>query len=126
MVRESIPKPWDNMDSVLIKYVTLEGRYEILLTSHILLLNHFISLEKDKVNFPFFIFNSLTIFIEKVKQERTLLSLHGDVIKLVVDRYLAMVYSMSVERELLKKNQRRLTHLESTTKRESPLTLAPT
>lgn len=40
MVRELIPKSRDDVDFVLIKYVTLEGRYKILMDSHFLILNH--------------------------------------------------------------------------------------
>jgi len=91
VVRESIPKPWDDVDLVLIKYMTLEGRYKALIASHLFLLNHFIFPEMDKVNFPFFIFDSMIISVEKVKHERAPLPLHGVVIKLVVDRVMAMV-----------------------------------
>lgn len=79
------------MALVLIKYIMLEGRYKVLIASYFFLLNHFIFLEIDKfVNFPFFVFNSLAISIEKFKQEQAPLPLHGVVIKLVVERAFVM------------------------------------
>jgi len=86
VIRESIPKPWDDVALILIKYVMFKGRYKVLLESHLYLLYHFIFPDTDKVNFPFFIFNSLAILVEKVKQERAPLPLHGAIIKLVLDK----------------------------------------
>jgi len=88
--RESIPKPWNDVASMLIKYVMLEGRYKILLASHFFMLNHFIFLDIEKINFPFFIFNFLVISVEKFKQEQSPMPLHGVVIKPVVGRDFSM------------------------------------
>lgn len=50
------------------------------------MLNHFIFLKIDKVNFPFFIFNSLSLLVNKVKRNKSLVPLHGVMIKLFYDR----------------------------------------
>lgn len=87
VVRKSIPKPWYEVVVALIKYITLEGRYKVLLASHFYLLNHFTFLETNRVKFPFFIFNSMLLSINKVKRNRALIPLHAYVIKLVYESY---------------------------------------
>lgn len=52
--------------------------------------DHFILLDINKVNFPFFIFNSLAILVEKVQNERASLPLHGAIIKFVTERGIAL------------------------------------
>lgn len=89
VLRSSIPKPWREVAMVLIKYAILEGRYIILHASYFFLLNHFIFLNTDKVNFPYFIFNSMVILVNKVKQNRVLVPLHESIIKLVYEEVVA-------------------------------------
>lgn len=96
VVRNFILKPLNDVVAILIKYVTLEGIYKILLASHFFMLNHFIFLKIDNVNFPFFIFNSLSLLIEKVKRNRALGPLHGVVIKLVYNRSISLSLKKSL------------------------------
>ena len=76
ILRVSIPKLWQDVATILIKYITLEGRYILLQDSYFFLLNHFFFSNTDRVNFPYFIFNSLTISISKVQQNRARVPLH--------------------------------------------------
>lgn len=86
VIRKSIPNPWDATTVVLIKYVTLEGCYKVFMDSHFYLLNHIIFLDTNKVNFPFFIFNSLALSINKVKKNKVVVPLHYSIIKFIHER----------------------------------------
>lgn len=63
----SLPKIWKELLEVIIKFITLEGRYSIVKGYHFTLLDHFIpNYPYYKVNYPFFLFNSLQHSVDKV------------------------------------------------------------
>ena len=52
IARESLPKPWDRVAMVLMKYLTLEGKFRKLFGHHIAFLN--CVRNKEKVNILLF------------------------------------------------------------------------
>ena len=48
---EKLPDPWNEVCLVLMKYLTLEGRYGVYYYYHFLLLNHFLPLGFDFASF---------------------------------------------------------------------------
>lgn len=87
-VRKSLPSPWYEVANILIKYITLEGRFKIVISYNFSLFNHFIFSYSTKVNFPFFILNILAILVDKFKRNRSQVPLHDIIIKLVHDQAL--------------------------------------
>ena len=55
--REKLPEPWNDMCLVLMQYLTLEGRFDVLYYYHFPLLNHFRN--RDFISIPFFLLHSL-------------------------------------------------------------------
>lgn len=85
ILRNYIPKPWKELANVLIRYITPKGRYNKLYAHHFSLINHFCFLEIDRVNFSFFILNSMSISIRKFMETLTPWPIHGGVITLVYE-----------------------------------------
>lgn len=65
-----------------MRYVTLEGRFKIDFAYHFNLLNHFEFLATNRINFPFFICNSIEYSIERLRYNIIALTLHESVILL--------------------------------------------
>jgi len=81
--RTSLPKPWNEVDKVVMRYVTLEGHHKIVYAYHFGLLNHF--KHGVVVNFPFFIHHSMKLLVLKCKQTQGKVPRNQGVIKLVYE-----------------------------------------
>jgi len=62
-----------------MRYVRLEGRFKVAYAYPFNLFNHFKFLITDKLNFPFFICNSIEYSIETYKRKIVALPLHESV-----------------------------------------------
>eukprot|EP01018_Ginkgo_biloba_P008081 Gb_11347 [translate_table: standard] len=83
IARESLPKPWDRVAMVLMKYLTLEGKFRKLYGHHIAFLN-FVR-NREKVNIPLFLFNSLEKSVFAAKSGKGKPPLHQGLMKMLVD-----------------------------------------
>eukprot|EP01018_Ginkgo_biloba_P038988 Gb_36378 [translate_table: standard] len=83
IARESLPKPWDRVAMVLMKYLTLEGKFRKLFGHHIAFLN-FVR-NKEKVNIPSFLFNSLEKSLVEAKSGKGKSPLHQGLMKMLFD-----------------------------------------
>ncbi len=64
-MQEKLPKPWNEVCLVLMRYLTLEGRYGVYYYYHFPLLNYFY--HWDFISIPFFILHELENTIINVK-----------------------------------------------------------
>eukprot|EP01018_Ginkgo_biloba_P031174 Gb_36132 [translate_table: standard] len=83
IARESLPKPWDRVAMVLMKYLTLEGKFRKLFGHHIAFLN--CVRNREKVNIPLFLFNSLEKSVLAAKSGKGKPPLHQGLMKMLVD-----------------------------------------
>ena len=67
-MREKLPNPWKEVCLVLMKYLTLEGRYGVCYYYHFPLLNHFF--HRDFIFLPFFLLHELEDIIVDVKEKK--------------------------------------------------------
>ena len=66
--RDKLPAPWDDVCVVLMKYLTLEGRFGVYYYYHFLLLNHFRN--RDFISILFFLLHSLEDMVTDVREKR--------------------------------------------------------
>lgn len=81
--QECLPNPWKRLVKVLMRYVTLEGRFRVMYTYHFNFLNHFKFPYTSRFNFPLFIYNSIDFSIERFRQNIIMLPLYDFVILFV-------------------------------------------
>eukprot|EP01018_Ginkgo_biloba_P010247 Gb_13456 [translate_table: standard] len=83
IARESLPKPWDRVAMVLMKYLTLEGKFRKLFGHHIAFLNAMRN--KERINIPLFLFNSMEKSLISVKTGKGKSPLHQGLMKLIME-----------------------------------------
>ena len=62
---ESIKKLWRYVLRVIIEYISLDSRFDKIITHHFIMLNHF--KHGIKISFPFYLFTSMSKGIEGFK-----------------------------------------------------------
>ena len=67
--RDKLPEPWDDVCLVLMRYLTLEGRFGVCYYYHFPLLNHFRN--RDFISIPFFLLHSLEDMINDVREKKS-------------------------------------------------------
>ena len=67
--RDKLSEPWDDVCLVLMRYLTLEGRFGVCYYYHFPLLNHFRN--KDFISIPFFLLHSLEDMINDVREKKS-------------------------------------------------------
>lgn len=87
--RTSLPKPWDEVTRAIMRYVTLKGQHKTIYAYQFAIINHCRHPNGNEVNFPFFIFHSMMLSIQKCKENQDKLPRHQGVIKLVYNLALA-------------------------------------
>lgn len=80
---ESLPKPWDRVAMVLMKYLTLEGKFQKLFGHHIYFLNAMRN--KERINIPLFLFNSMEKSLILVQNGKGKSPLHQGLMKLITE-----------------------------------------
>ena len=65
---DKLPVPWDDVCLVLMRYLTLEGRFGICYYYHFPLLNHFRN--RDFISILFFLLHSLEDMVVDVREKR--------------------------------------------------------
>eukprot|EP01018_Ginkgo_biloba_P013768 Gb_00165 [translate_table: standard] len=83
IARESLHKPWDRVAMVLMKYLTLEGKFRTVFGHHIAFLN--CVRNREKVNILLFLFNSLDKSVLTAKSGKGKPRLHQGLMKMLVD-----------------------------------------
>ena len=86
---QSLPHPWNQAAIFLKKYITCEGRYQIVYHSKLPLLSHLH--HRALLNIPFYLFNDLhhmVGFVRNAKHPISSLTHHG-LIKLIILRTLS-------------------------------------
>ena len=86
---QSLPRPWDQVAVFLKKYITCEGRYQIVYNTELPLLSHL--RHGILLNIPYYLFHSLrrmAVFVQTAKHPHVSLTHHG-LIKLIIVRTLA-------------------------------------
>ena len=66
--RDKLPIPWNDACLVIMKYLTLEGRFGVYYYYHFPLLNHFRN--RDFISIPFFLLHSLEDMISDIWDKR--------------------------------------------------------
>ena len=64
---EKLPESWNEVCLILMKYLTLEGRYGVCYYYHFTLLNHF--RHRDFISIPFFLLHDLVDMVIDVKEK---------------------------------------------------------
>ena len=67
--REKLSAPWDDICLVIMKYLTLEGKFGIYYYYHFPLLNHFRN--RDFISISFFLLHYLEEMIRYVREKRS-------------------------------------------------------
>ncbi|WP_258316876.1 hypothetical protein, partial [Escherichia coli] len=63
---KAFAKPWREILFVLMRYITLDGKFMKVYGYHFVLLNHF--RHNDKVNFPYFLLYSMNASLKAYKE----------------------------------------------------------
>jgi hypothetical protein len=83
--RNHLVEEFDNMLKVIQRYVTCEGRFNMIYQYHIILLFHFIG--KDLMNIPFYLFRSMGKMADRVQAKSKVVGtsvLHSGLIMMLV------------------------------------------
>lgn len=83
MSHEWLLDPWKRLAKVLMRYITLEGRFRVAYAYHFNLLNHFKFPLADQLNFPFFICHSIEYSIVRFRRNIISLPLHESIMYLI-------------------------------------------
>ena len=66
---DKLPITWDDVCLVLMRYLTLEGRFGVFYYYHFPMLNHFRN--RDFISIPFFLLHSLENMVIDVREKRS-------------------------------------------------------
>ena len=88
IVLQSLSRPWDQVAVFLNKYITCEGRYQVVYNAELPLLSHL--RHGILLNIPYYLFHTLrhmAVFVQTAKHPHVSLTHHG-LIKLIILRTL--------------------------------------
>lgn len=81
-------------------YITLKGHHKVIYAYHFGLLNHFRLKGEEVVNFPFFIYHSLEVSINRCKGKPNTIPLHQSIINLFYDLAMSTQHQRILGRHL--------------------------